>query len=83
MQVTHGEPGCTGYPARLSGLDAYGVRGNGQIQIGNRDENPFGFRKSLPVQWVPSRTTGTMFCNIGSAVIPRILTRQPGKKETG
>lgn len=48
MQVTHGEPGCTGYPARLSGLDAYGVRGNGKIQIGNRDENPV---------WLPEERT--------------------------
>ena len=51
MQVTHGEPGCTGYPARLSGLDAYGVRGNGQIQIGNRDENPV---------WLPEEPAGSV-----------------------
>ena len=60
MNLMHGVAGHPGNPARLptAGLDAYGVRGNGSLQIGGRDGLVLGTFEWLPEKSIESAAPG-------------------------
>ena len=75
MNLMHGVAGHPGNPARLptAGLDAYGVRGNGSLQIGGRDGLVLGTFK-----WLPEKSTESSAPDAYPRYIPPTTPRKGG-----